>query len=95
MRRSRKRKKLRYRWLIILVICAFPLFYFGKRVYTYVHLRREEKRLEKEILIRQAENEVLRDRINEYKRGTVLEAKARDDLGMIRDGEKVYLVPKE
>ena len=51
--------------------------------------------MEKEILIRQAENEVLRDRINEYKRGAVLEAKARDDLGMVREGEKVYLVPKE
>ena len=92
MRRSRKRKIPRYRWLIILVICAFPLFYFSKRVYTYVHLRREEKRLEKEILIRQAENEVPRDRINEYRRGTVLEAKARDDLGMVREGEESRLV---
>ena len=51
--------------------------------------------MEREILIRQAENEVLRARINDYKRGSVLEAKARDDLGMIKNGEQVYLVPKE
>jgi cell division protein FtsB len=79
----------------MLVIIAFPLFYFGKRVYTYVHRRHAEKQMEREILIRQAENEVLRARINEYKRGTVLEAKARDDLGMIKEGEQVYLVPGE
>lgn len=95
MRKRRKRIKPRLRWLLILIIIAFPLFYFSKRVYAYGHLRQAEKKMEREILIRQAENEVLRDRINEYKRGTVLEAKARDDLGMIKKGEQVYLVPKE
>jgi cell division protein FtsB len=64
-------------------------------MYTYVHMRQGELKMENEILIRQAENEVLRDRINEYRRGIVLEAKARDELGMIKKGEKVYLVPKE
>jgi len=95
MRKRRKRNKPRLRWLLILIIIAFPLFYLGKRVYTYGYLRQAEKRMEREILIRQAENEILRDRINEYKRGSVLEAKARDDLGMIKEGEQVYLVPKE
>lgn len=95
MRKRRKSVKPRLRWLLVLIVIAFPLFYFGKRAYTYGYLRRAEKRMEKEILIRQAENEVLRDRINEYKRGTVLEAKARDDLGMIKKGEQVYLVPRE
>ena len=51
--------------------------------------------LKKQILILEAENEMLKDRINEYKRGVLLEAKARDDLGMMRSGEKIYLVPKE
>jgi cell division protein FtsB len=95
MRKKQKRMKPRLRWLLFVVIIAFPLFYFGKRAYTYGHLRRTEKQMEKEILIRQAENEVLRNRINEYKRGSLLEAKARDDLGMIKKGEQVYLVPKE
>lgn len=95
MRKRRKRIKPRLRWLFILIIIAFPLFYFGKRVYTYGYLRQAEKKMERKILIRRAENEVLRARINEYKRGSVLEAKARDDLGMIKKGEQVYLVPKE
>lgn len=57
--------------------------------------RQEETVLKKQILILEAENEMLKDRINEYKRGVLLEAKARDDLGMMRSGEKIYLVPKE
>ncbi len=55
----------------------------------------EENMLKKQILILEAENEMLRNRINEYKRGVLLEVKARDDLGMIRKGEKVYLIPKK
>lgn len=51
--------------------------------------------LKKQILILEAENEMLKNRINEYKRSVLLEVKARDDLGMIKKGEKVYLIPKE
>ena len=55
----------------------------------------EENNLKKEIIILKAENEVMQNRINEYKRRNILEAKARDDLGMIKKGEKVYLVPRK
>ena len=55
----------------------------------------EENMLRKQILILQAENEMLKSRINEYRRSVLLEVKARDDLGMIRRGEKVYLIPKK
>ena len=47
------------------------------------------------ILILEAEKEAIRRRIEEYKKGTVLEAKARDDLGMIKEGEKVFLIKNE
>ncbi len=52
----------------------------------------EVNTLKKEILILKAKDEVLRDRIGEYKRGNLVEAKARDELGMIKKGEKVYLI---
>jgi cell division protein FtsB len=52
----------------------------------------EENNLKKHIIITQAENEALRSRISEYRRGTLIEAKARDELGMIKKGEKVYLL---
>jgi len=67
----------------------------SRKVFILAKSRQEETVLKKQILILEAENEMLKDRINEYKRGVLLEAKARDDLGMMRSGEKIYLVPKE
>lgn len=85
----------RTRLFVILIIVALPLIYFGRRVYRYRSAVHEENALRKGILILRAENEVLVDRINQYQRGTLLEAKARDDLGMIKPGEEIYLVPKK
>ncbi len=95
MRKKRKRLSKRVRWIIFFLIIIIPLVYFGRRVYELIYLKHEEDRLKKEILILEAENEVMRHRIKEYKRGTILEAKARDDLGMIKKGEKVYLIPRK
>lgn len=51
-----------------------------------------EKILQKSIIILSAENEVLKKRIDDYQRGRLLEARARDDLGMIKKGERVYFI---
>jgi cell division protein FtsB len=95
MKRSRRRLSKKGRWIIVLLIIALPLFYFSRRVYKLVSSIQEENNLKKEIIILKAENEVIQNRINEYKRRNILEAKARDDLGMIKKGEKVYLVPRK
>jgi len=95
MKRSRRRLSKKGRWIIVLLIVALPLFYFSRRVYKLVSSIQEENNLKKEIIILKAENEVMQNRINEYKRRNILEAKARDDLGMIKKGEKVYLVPRK
>jgi cell division protein FtsB len=92
MKKRKKRKSRRKYWIISLLVAAIPLFYFSKRAYTFIAAVREERSLKKEILILKAKNEVLRNRISEYKRGNLLEAKARDELGMIKKGEKVYLI---
>jgi len=95
MKKRRAKKRKRTRLIILLIIIALPLIYFGRRMYRYISAVYEERRLRKGILILRAENEVLVDRINQYRRGTLLETKARDDLGMIKNGEKIFLVPKE
>lgn len=95
MKRRRKRSSRIPRWLLILMIIALPLFYLGKRVYKLVDSMLEEKSLKKKIVILQAENEVLRQRINEYKKGSLIETRARDNLGMIKQGEKIYLIHKK
>ncbi len=95
MRRSRKRLSKKSRWIIILLIVAIPLFYFSKRIYKFVSSTREENSLKREIIILKAESQVIRNRINEYKRGNHLEVTARGVLGMIKKGEKIYLVPEK
>ena len=58
-------------------------------------MRHEVSAVHKEMLILEAEIEVIKSRIKEYRRGNLIEAKARDDLGMIKKDEKVYLIQKK
>ena len=95
MRRRRKRSSKRLKILLILVVLAISLFYLGRRVYRFGDASLEERRLKKEIVVLQAENEVLKQRINEYKKGNLIETKAREDLGMIKKGEKIFILRKE
>ncbi len=74
------------------MLIVVPLFYLSRRVFILVRAIHEENMLKKQILILEAESEILQSRINDYKRGILLEVKARDDLGMIKEGEKVYLI---
>ena len=93
--RRRKHSSRKIRVILILVILIIPMFYLGKRIYRYVDSRLEERRLKKEVIILQAENEVLKQRINDYKKGSLVETKAREELGMIKKGEKIYIIKKK
>jgi len=90
LKKAQSFKKIR---LIILALAILlPLLFAGPRYYRLINSRREEVRLKQTLLILEAEKEAVRRRIDDYKKGTLLEAKARDDLGMIKKGEKVYLI---
>ncbi|UCF71268.1 MAG: septum formation initiator family protein [candidate division WOR-3 bacterium] len=95
MNRRRKKVKRRYGIIAIIVILSVPVFYLGKRVYKFAGALLEERELEKKKIVLQAENDVMMLRIEEYRKGGLTETKAREDLGMIREGEKVFLVPKK
>jgi cell division protein FtsB len=98
MKRRRKKTKQtsrRYRWLILAVLLAVPLLYLGRRVYRFADAILEERNLNKQRIILRAENDVLKQRIDEYKKGGLIETKAREDLGMIKKGEKIYLIRKK
>ncbi|UCD19089.1 MAG: septum formation initiator family protein [candidate division WOR-3 bacterium] len=95
MKRRRKRAKKRYGIIAMIIILSVPLFYLGRRVYKFAGVLLEEKELEKKKIVLQAENDVMMLRVEEYRKGVLTETKAREDLGMIREGEKVFLVPKK
>ncbi|MGQ9663942.1 MAG: FtsB family cell division protein [bacterium] len=80
------------RWIIIIFFIILPVSYFSRKLFLLLNATYVEKVLQKNIIILSAENEVLKERINEYRKGTLVEARARDDLGMIKKGEKVYFL---
>lgn len=82
------------RWVMIIIFILLPVSYFGRKIFLLVNAYHTEKTLKKNIIILEAENELLKKRIDEYKRGTLVEPKARDDLGMIKKGEKIYIIKK-
>jgi cell division protein FtsB len=90
LKKNRPIKKSR--WIILAIAFILPLLFAVPRIYKLVFSLHEDYRLQKSLVILRAENEVRRLRIDEYKKGSVLEAKARDDLGMIKKGEKVFLI---
>lgn len=80
------------RSVIIILFIIIPVLYIGNKLFLLLNASYAEKMLQKNIIILSAENEVLRQRISEYRKGTLIEARARDDLGMIKKGEKVYFL---
>ncbi|MGQ9701119.1 MAG: FtsB family cell division protein [bacterium] len=80
------------RWIIIIFFIILPVSYLSRKLFLLLNATYVEKVLQKNIIILSAENEVLKERINEYRKGTLVEARARDDLGMIKKGEKVYFL---
>jgi len=71
------------------MLLTIPLIYLGKRIYKLIDARQQENSIKREMFTTEAENEVLQNRIDEYKKGNLLEAKARDELGMIKENEKI------
>jgi len=76
---------------VIILFIFLPVLYIGRKVFLLIDAHYTEERLKKEIIVINAENEMLRRRINDYRRGLLIETRARDDLGMIKKGEKIYI----
>ena len=92
MKRRRNRPKKGYGMIILLAVLAIPLFHLGQRVYRLTAAILEERRLVKTRIVRHAENDMLMMRIDEYRKGALIETKAREELRMIREGEKIYIL---
>ena len=93
-RYSKERKRNRLILIIsAVVLVTLPLFVGSAGLVKLLKLNRERMNLRRQILIFKAENEVLAQRVEMYLHNKeMVERKARDELGMIRDGEKVYQI---
>ncbi len=70
-----------------------PLLIGSAGFIRIMNLKHQRNLLHQQILILKAEKEVVEKRIELYLHSKeLIERKARDELGMMRDGEKVYQV---
>ena len=91
---SKKRKRNRLLLIItIVVVVTTPLFVGSAGFIRIMNLKHQRNSLHQQLLILKAEKEVVDKRIELYLQSKeLIERKARDELGMIRDGEKVFQV---
>ncbi|MCX7995337.1 MAG: septum formation initiator family protein [candidate division WOR-3 bacterium] len=77
-----------------MIFLILPGLYLGRKIFFLLNAYHTERSLTRDILILKAENEMLEKRIAEYKRGTLIETRARNELGMIKKNEKIFLIIK-
>ncbi|MEO0137795.1 MAG: septum formation initiator family protein [candidate division WOR-3 bacterium] len=82
------------KWFLVLFFFMLPGLYLGRKIFILVNAYYTERNLKRSIIVLSAENELLKKRIEEYKSGRFIEAKARNDLGMIKKDEKIYVILK-
>lgn len=93
--RSGQRRTPRAPWvvpiaIVALIIVAAWSFYPVARV--QYREQREKARLESELASLQTRNEKLRDEVDRLKTPEGVEQVARESLGLVKDGESVYVV---
>ncbi len=93
-RSSKKRKRNRILLVIfVIVVVTLPLFVGSAGLIKLMKLKREKHALTRQISILKAEKEVLEQRAEMYlKDDKIIERKARDELGMIREGERIFQI---
>lgn len=93
-----KAKRGRIFYAVSLLFFALSLFtLFGERGLLHLwRLQGEKKRLDESNFLLQRENELLRERIYRLRHDDAyLEKVAREELGLVRDGEIIYRFASE
>lgn len=81
---------------VLTVVFLISFFFSDRGIAELQHARTHAAQLEKEIAVLRTENARLRSQIDSAKRSTFeVERIAREDLGMSRSGEIVYMLPKQ
>lgn len=96
---SRSATKPRYLLygLSALLLVIFLFTAFGERGLLHLwHLQEEKRDLDEKNFVLQRENEKLRENIDRLRKDDLyLERLAREELGLVREGEIIYQFPSE
>lgn len=93
-REAKRQKKQRFQpWMILLLILFLWVgFNFGRNALGNYRLRQEIKSLEKRLLVLELRGSELEKEIAEWQSPENVERMAREELGLVKPGEVVYIL---
>ena len=78
--------------LLLLLLVQYRLWFGGSGVVSNKELERSIQQIQQDNAVKQANNDALRTEVRDLRDGTLLlEEKAREELGLVRDGESFIL----
>jgi len=94
---QKKEKKRKWIWVIVPIVVLPLIFYiFYPKYITLRQYKEEITKLDRTIKELEGENSFLKKEIRELKHNPLyIERIAREELGMIRPGEKIYRVKEK
>ena len=87
----RKHRKNRTTRLIMVAILSYVIFIFGSQEFKLYQIRQEKARIEEQIRVYSAKNDLLREQIKYLSSTEYIERAAREQLGLIKEGEVPYI----
>ncbi len=76
---------------IVLLLVLYAVFLFGSQELKYFEMVQERARINQQIQVYQAKNELLKQQISYLSSPEYLEKAAREQLGFTKDGEVPYI----
>lgn len=81
-----------WRYLLIAVLCSIMLIMISPKLKTIHRMDGERNRLEQEKIALEKKNQELKDKLSEMDSTAMVEKIAREQLGMVKKGEK-FIIP--
>ncbi|ACO04859.1 MAG TPA: septum formation initiator family protein [Persephonella sp.] len=79
--------------LFLVIYAAYFLFFGKNNLFRFLEKEKQKITLQKDIAKLQRENRYLAEKIDYLKRDIFfIEKKAREDLGLIKDNEEIYII---
>jgi len=91
MAKSKKRIKIKWIRLFLFIFVLYALFIIADQQFTLHRLNKTRNEIIKEIEVSQMENEKLRDMLENVTSKEYIEKMAREQLGLVKSGETVYI----
>lgn len=77
--------------MLLLLLVQYRLWFDDTGVVSNKQLERKIAQLQQDNIVQQADNDALNNEIDELRGGELVEEKAREELGLVREGESFIL----